>query len=318
MTPLAKSQNLAARMGRWSAAHRKTAIFGWLAFVVVAVALGSVVGTKSLDAADAEAGDAGRALQIVDDGGFGDTVDESVFVENESLAASSPEFKAVVDDVVAELSVVDGVSRIRSPLDDPTLVSPDGRAVLVQYELTDEGTGAVERIDPILESVAAVEAANPGFTVDGFGSASGERMSETPSVAARRATTSSTTALNSGLDARSDSFSTNTDSSTVSPKPPSSTICSARPASPASASAGSRDLVPITLPSATATNTKASHPKIAVLRWAALQRPMRAARFWDLARGVMASRPLVSGCAAPGSHRRSWIGMRPPCVWRCG
>jgi hypothetical protein len=49
--------------------------------------------------------------------------------------------------------------------------------------------------------------------------------------------------------------------------------------SPASASAGSRDLVPTTLPSATATTTNASHPKIAVLRWDALQRPMRAARF---------------------------------------
>ena len=31
-----RRRNLAARMGRWSASHRKTAIFGWLAFVVVA------------------------------------------------------------------------------------------------------------------------------------------------------------------------------------------------------------------------------------------------------------------------------------------
>ena len=175
MTPLAKSQNLAARMGRWSAAHRKTAIFGWLAFVLVALVLGSVVGTKSLEPADAEAGDSGRALQMIDDGGFGDTVDESVFVEHESLPASSPEFQAVVDDVVAELSRADGVSRIRSPVDDPKLVSPDGHAVLVQYELSDTGAGAVDRIEPILESAAAVEAANPGFTVDGFGSASGEK-----------------------------------------------------------------------------------------------------------------------------------------------
>ncbi len=175
MTPLAKSQNLAARMGRWSAAHRKTAIFGWLAFVLVALVLGSVVGSKSLEPADAEAGDAGRALQMIDDGGFADTADESVFVEHRSLQASSPEFKAVVDKVVAELSAADGVSRIRSPLDDPKLVSPGGHAVLVQYELSDTGSGAVERIEPILESVAAVEAANPGFTVDGFGSASGEK-----------------------------------------------------------------------------------------------------------------------------------------------
>ena len=34
MSPFEKSNNLAARMGRWSAGHRKTAIFGWLAFVV--------------------------------------------------------------------------------------------------------------------------------------------------------------------------------------------------------------------------------------------------------------------------------------------
>jgi hypothetical protein len=31
-------RNVAARMGRWSAAHWKTATFGWLAFVLVASA----------------------------------------------------------------------------------------------------------------------------------------------------------------------------------------------------------------------------------------------------------------------------------------
>ena len=29
---MSNSRNLGARMGRWSAQHRKTAIFGWLAF----------------------------------------------------------------------------------------------------------------------------------------------------------------------------------------------------------------------------------------------------------------------------------------------
>ena len=41
--------NFAARMGRWSAAHWKTATFGWLAFVVVAFGLGGLVGTKNID-----------------------------------------------------------------------------------------------------------------------------------------------------------------------------------------------------------------------------------------------------------------------------
>ena len=41
--------NLAASMGRWSAAHWKVATFGWLAFVVVAFAIGGAVGTKDAD-----------------------------------------------------------------------------------------------------------------------------------------------------------------------------------------------------------------------------------------------------------------------------
>ena len=40
--------NLAARAGRWSAQHRKTAVFGWLAFVAIAFVIGGMVGTKTL------------------------------------------------------------------------------------------------------------------------------------------------------------------------------------------------------------------------------------------------------------------------------
>ena len=46
MTP---KHNLAARMGRWSADHWKTATFGWLAIVVGAFAIGGAVGTKTID-----------------------------------------------------------------------------------------------------------------------------------------------------------------------------------------------------------------------------------------------------------------------------
>ena len=34
-----QTNTFAARMGRWSAQHRKTAIWGWIAFVVVALLL---------------------------------------------------------------------------------------------------------------------------------------------------------------------------------------------------------------------------------------------------------------------------------------
>ena len=39
-TTAVERRNLAGRMGRWSAAHWKTATFGWIAFVVVAFGLG--------------------------------------------------------------------------------------------------------------------------------------------------------------------------------------------------------------------------------------------------------------------------------------
>src|SRR6266508_6647504 len=53
--------NIAARMGRWSAGHWKTATFGWLALVLMAFALGGlVVGTKNLHPNPAAPGAPGR------------------------------------------------------------------------------------------------------------------------------------------------------------------------------------------------------------------------------------------------------------------
>ena len=49
MTPLKRSNTIAARMGRWSASHRKTAILGWLAFIVAAAVIGGAVGMQKLD-----------------------------------------------------------------------------------------------------------------------------------------------------------------------------------------------------------------------------------------------------------------------------
>src|SRR5436189_173566 len=52
MSPLKSSNNLAARMGRWSASHWKTAVFGWLVFLAVAFMVGTKVHTKTIDQND--------------------------------------------------------------------------------------------------------------------------------------------------------------------------------------------------------------------------------------------------------------------------
>jgi len=70
MSPLKRSNNIAARMGRWSAGHWKTAVFGWLAFVIASLVVGMQVGTKQLSNDDANVGQAKRADQILKQAGF--------------------------------------------------------------------------------------------------------------------------------------------------------------------------------------------------------------------------------------------------------
>ena len=53
-------RNLAARAGRWSAQHRKTAILGWLLFVVLATVIGGKVGQKNLEPSEMGNGESKR------------------------------------------------------------------------------------------------------------------------------------------------------------------------------------------------------------------------------------------------------------------
>jgi uncharacterized membrane protein YdfJ with MMPL/SSD domain len=158
--------NLAARMGRWSARHWKTATFGWLALVVVAFALGGQIGTKQIDPNATGPGESGRMDKILD-AGFKQPASESVFIENRSLDVRSPAFTAAVDDVRARLSRIAVVQNVQAPK-----VAPDGHAVLVDFDIRGEADKARDKIDPVLKSVDEAQQAHPGFFVGEFGVAS--------------------------------------------------------------------------------------------------------------------------------------------------
>ena len=167
------SRNLAARMGRWSAAHWKTATFGWLAFLVIAFLLAGVVGTKTLDSNQQGPGESGRMDRILDDG-FKRPAGEAVLIESATLKACDPAFKAVVDDVVARVSTVAAVQNVHSPLDParPGPVSKDGRAALVEFEIGGDPNKAIDKIQPVVAAVAAAQKAHPDFFVGEFGKTS--------------------------------------------------------------------------------------------------------------------------------------------------
>jgi uncharacterized membrane protein YdfJ with MMPL/SSD domain len=170
MSPLAHSTNVAARMGRWSARHRKTAILGWIAFVAAAAAIGALLGTTQLDPEDNAVGESKRAQEMLEAGGFADVADESVLVTSEAHRVTDPAFRAVLADVGRALSRREGVSDVQPPL-----VSEDGRAALVRFELADAEGEALTLVKPVLGSLAAVQESHAGFRVEAFGDASVQR-----------------------------------------------------------------------------------------------------------------------------------------------
>jgi uncharacterized membrane protein YdfJ with MMPL/SSD domain len=175
-----KSNNLAARMGRWSADHWKTATFGWLAFVLVAFGLGGMAGEKSIDPNAGGPGQSGRMERILD-AGFQQPAGESVLVQSSSLTTTDPAFRAAIRDVVRSVSAIPAVQNVESPLDPANAgqVSPGGRAALVEFEIRGPKDDAADKIDPVLARVDAAQAAYPRFFIGEFGDASAQKGVET-------------------------------------------------------------------------------------------------------------------------------------------
>lgn len=74
--------NLAARIGVWSTHHRKTAVLGWLLFVVLAAGIGGASGMVEMTNAENGAGDSARAEQILSDAGLSHRAGELVMVSS--------------------------------------------------------------------------------------------------------------------------------------------------------------------------------------------------------------------------------------------
>ena len=121
-----QAPNLAARMGRWSAQHRKTAIWGWLAFVVIAFIVGGAIGLRTADKAHLGVGDSGRADLTVDNA-FRKNADELVLVQSASATANSLGFRAAVGDAMFRVSRLRYVYAVEGPYDQPSITGLRGR-----------------------------------------------------------------------------------------------------------------------------------------------------------------------------------------------
>jgi RND superfamily putative drug exporter len=168
-----RPRNLAARMGRWSANHWKTATFGWLALVVVAFGLGGMVGTKTPDPNTAGPGESGRMDRILHEG-FTRPAAENVLIQSRTVTAGTPAFDAAVKDVVDRVSREADVRNVRSPLapGNTDQISKDGHSALVGFDIRGEIDKAPDKVGPIVDAVAAAQVDHPGFFIGEMGDAS--------------------------------------------------------------------------------------------------------------------------------------------------
>jgi uncharacterized membrane protein YdfJ with MMPL/SSD domain len=178
-------RNIAARAGRWSAAHRKTAVIGWILFVALATVIGGKIGQTNLKSSEMGNGESKRGNVMVDNAGFPATIGERVLIQGKgSVKADDPQVTAATKDVVRRLQQIKGVEDIKSPLnakDRADTVSKDGRSVVVDFTLPGKSDTKAELADletiaeAPLAAVAAVQKAHPKLYVEEYGDASQQK-----------------------------------------------------------------------------------------------------------------------------------------------
>ncbi|MEU6919578.1 MULTISPECIES: MMPL family transporter [unclassified Streptomyces] len=156
-------RNLAARIGVWSAHHRKTAVLGWLLFVVLATGIGGASGMVEMTTAENGAGDSARAEQILDDAGLGRPAGELVMVS----ATKAGDWKGAARELSRALGDTPEVAALTAPVP-----SRDGKDALITFDLKGDAATAPDRVQPVLDAVDGVRAGHPDVTIHQFGEAS--------------------------------------------------------------------------------------------------------------------------------------------------
>ncbi|MEU5161506.1 MMPL family transporter [Streptomyces sp. NPDC020875] len=158
--------NLAARVGMWSAHHRKTAVIGWLLFVVLATVGGGSAGLIEMSESEGGAGDSARAEKILEDTGLAAPAGELVLISSRTEGG----WKATATELTRSVAATGETARI-----EPPLPSADGTEALVRIEMKGDPETAGDRVEPVLDAVRAAADGREGVEVHQFGRASADK-----------------------------------------------------------------------------------------------------------------------------------------------
>ncbi|MEU5613619.1 MMPL family transporter [Streptomyces sparsogenes] len=158
----ATRRGLAVRLGGWSTRHRKTAIFGWLLFVVVVAVIGGMSGINEMTNSQNGSGDSASAEKILEDAGLKPPAGEMVM-----LRSAEPDgWRAAAGDLAARLEKSGEAERVQRPVR-----SESGREGLIGFEMKGDPDTAGDRMQPVLDAVKETEARHEGVKLYEFGDA---------------------------------------------------------------------------------------------------------------------------------------------------
>ncbi|MFE6777387.1 MMPL family transporter [Streptomyces sp. NPDC057702] len=163
-------QNLAARLGGWSTRHRKTAIFGWLLFVVLLAVVGGASGMVEITNSENGAGDSVKAEKILEDTGLETPASEMVMVRS----AEPDGWRRVAGQLVADIRKTGEVERVKDPIR-----SDSGREGLITFDMKGDADTSGDRVDPVMDVVDQAARSHKELEVYQFGEASSATWLET-------------------------------------------------------------------------------------------------------------------------------------------
>jgi RND superfamily putative drug exporter len=163
--------NLTERVAGWSAAHRKTAVFGWLLLVAALFMGGQALGARHLN--DYSPGQAGQAERTLDQLAPAQLNAPSEMVLIQARApratfATDPAMRQAATQVAASLAAHPGYAVHIQP---PT-VSKDGHSALVRFQIPGNVTDTDQAVNTLQHAVAGVQARHPDLRVAESGDAS--------------------------------------------------------------------------------------------------------------------------------------------------
>ncbi len=175
-----RARNLAARAGRWSAGHKKTAIFGWIAFIAVAFVLGNAVKAKTPDPSALGVGESGHVDSVLADH-FKQAQGDTVLIQSPSQTVDHAAFRAAITDVAHTVAALAQVKKVNSPFGagNKDQVSKDRHTALVTLELRTTDQMKARTLDaPVEAALAAAAARHPAIAIEEFGVNADKQLDE--------------------------------------------------------------------------------------------------------------------------------------------